>query len=87
MISDGMAYSTNFSTILRTSRYAEMTTPVSLADADGSDPLPAYLAKSKVSFLKQDPDLIEPVQMIEVVAQEKAFAPDSKLLDSSSEPF
>ena len=87
MITDGIAYSANFSTILRTSRYAEMTTPVDLADADGRDPLPDYLAKSKVSFLRRDPGLIEDVQTIEVTTQEKAFDTKSRLLNSYSEPI
>ena len=87
MITDGMAYLTNFSTILRTSRYAEMTTPVSLADANGSDPLPDHLAKSKVLFLRQNHGLAENVQTLEVTFQDKAFGPHSRLLDTSSEPI
>jgi hypothetical protein len=59
MISNRASYSTLFSTILRTSRYAKIGILIDPADAYGSDPLPKYLAKTKISFSKanmsQDP--------------------------------
>jgi hypothetical protein len=50
MTSNGMAYSNQLSTVLRTSRYARITTPVHPDDADGRDPLPTYLTKMNISF-------------------------------------
>jgi hypothetical protein len=40
----------SFSTILRVSHEASLTTPVREVDADGRDPLPNHLAKAELSF-------------------------------------
>jgi hypothetical protein len=50
MLSNGIAYTNHFSTILRTARYARMETTILPEDADGKDPLPHYLARASVSF-------------------------------------
>jgi hypothetical protein len=50
MRSNGNAYSNQFSTILRTARYAQMDTTILTEDAVGDDPLPHYLAQARVSF-------------------------------------
>jgi hypothetical protein len=50
LVSNGASFSTSFSTILRVSREASLTTPVREVDADGCDPLPKYLAKAELSF-------------------------------------
>ena len=49
-VSNGASFSPNFSTILRVSREASLTTPVRDEDADGRDPLPEHLAKAGLSF-------------------------------------
>jgi hypothetical protein len=51
MLSNGITYSNQFSTILRTARHAQMDTTILPEDADGDDPLPHYLARARVSFL------------------------------------
>lgn len=50
LIKNGASFSANFSTILRVSHEARLTTSICDADADGSDPLPKYLAKAELSF-------------------------------------
>jgi hypothetical protein len=50
MLANGASYTTNFSTILRTTRYAQLDVDVLAKDIDGEDPLPKYLAKTKISF-------------------------------------
>lgn len=48
------SYSSNFSTILRTSRGAKITAEFSGQDYSGVEPLPAHLAASKVIFASGD---------------------------------
>jgi hypothetical protein len=50
MLSNGIAYTNQFSTVLRTVRYAQIKTTILPEDADGKDPLPHYLARAGVSF-------------------------------------
>lgn len=50
LFSNGASYSANFSTMIRISNEAKLSAPVREPDANGRDPLPKYLAKSKVSF-------------------------------------
>jgi hypothetical protein len=50
LVNNGASFSTSFSTILRVSGGASLTTPVREKDADGRDPLPKYLAKAELSF-------------------------------------
>lgn len=44
------SYTTKFSTILRVARGVSLSTPITMADADGKDPTPAYVEKIIVSF-------------------------------------
>ncbi|KAK5744824.1 hypothetical protein LTR17_001901 [Elasticomyces elasticus] len=46
----GAVYSDNFSTLLRVTREVEMSVDIALADRDGKDPLPGYLADSTIAF-------------------------------------
>lgn len=50
LIHSGASFSATFSTILRVSHEAKLSTPVCDADADGRDPLPKHLAKAELSF-------------------------------------
>ena len=50
LLSNGISYSSNFSTILRASRHANITAIISPTDADGRDPLPEHLATANVFF-------------------------------------
>ncbi|KAE9368893.1 hypothetical protein N431DRAFT_382690 [Stipitochalara longipes BDJ] len=50
MFSNGITYSNQFSTILRTARYSQMKTAILPEDSDGKDPLPEYLARASVTF-------------------------------------
>jgi hypothetical protein len=50
LINNGASFSATFSTTLRVSHEAKISTPVREADADGRDPLPKYLAKAELSF-------------------------------------
>jgi len=50
LLSNGISYSSSFSTILRASRHANITAIISPTDADGRDPLPVHLAKANVFF-------------------------------------
>ncbi|KAF7189635.1 hypothetical protein HII31_09079 [Pseudocercospora fuligena] len=53
------AYSDDFSTILRLARGAQLSTSMHPADADGKDPLPAYLKSAKVIFAAKGGSSIE----------------------------
>jgi hypothetical protein len=50
LISSGASFSATFSTILRVSHEAKLSSSVYDADADGRDPLPEHLAKAELSF-------------------------------------
>jgi hypothetical protein len=50
LVNNGASFSTSFSTILRVSHEASLTTSVREVDADGRDPLPKYLARAELSF-------------------------------------
>ncbi|QDS72737.1 hypothetical protein FKW77_003922 [Venturia effusa] len=55
MLANGMSYTQNFSTVLRTTRNAYMQDAVLHAmDSTGADPLPKHIAKAKVDFRAQD---------------------------------
>lgn len=45
-----MSFTNDFSTILRTTRLADLGVEVHRLDANGRDPLPRYLADAKVLF-------------------------------------
>ncbi|EME78326.1 uncharacterized protein MYCFIDRAFT_216609 [Pseudocercospora fijiensis CIRAD86] len=47
---NGAAFSDDFSTILRTARYARLSREVSYSDSDGRDPLPEYLSETTIVF-------------------------------------
>ena len=46
----GLSYSAAFSTIMRTVRYAQTSTPIEIQDAGGQDPLPKHLKRATISF-------------------------------------
>ena len=48
MIPNGESYSSNFSSILRVSRAAEMSVEAEDRDGSGSDPLPVYLKYARL---------------------------------------
>lgn len=50
IILNDASYSNDFSTILRTARYARLSREVNLIDSGGSDPLPKHLSEATVSF-------------------------------------
>ncbi|KAF7193881.1 hypothetical protein HII31_04771 [Pseudocercospora fuligena] len=50
IITNGASYSDDFSTILRTARYACLSKEVNYCDSDGRDPLPRYLSDTTVVF-------------------------------------
>jgi hypothetical protein len=50
LVSNGASFSSKFSTILRVSHEANLTTPVREVDTNGRDPLPNYLAQAELSF-------------------------------------
>ncbi|KAL1883561.1 hypothetical protein Plec18167_002567 [Paecilomyces lecythidis] len=45
------SYSSNFSTIMRTTRNASLSSQIRLADCSGKDPLPKYISDTTISFL------------------------------------
>jgi hypothetical protein len=51
MMTNGAAFSNDFSTILRASRTAKLSEEVRIGDADGKDPLPQYLSEATVGFV------------------------------------
>jgi len=50
MVLNGVAYSNHFSTVLRTTRFANIDPKVLPDDGDGKDPMPNRLARAVVSF-------------------------------------
>lgn len=44
------SYSSKFSTILRTTRAADITTGLNIEDVNGKDPLPDHIADATISF-------------------------------------
>ena len=52
MALNGASYSVEFSTVFRAARVAQMSTDVDREDPFGSDPLPKYLKRSRISFSK-----------------------------------
>jgi hypothetical protein len=50
MVSNGVAYTNHFSTILRTTRFANIDPDVLPENGDGEDPMPNRLARAVVSF-------------------------------------
>lgn len=53
LVGNGAAFSNDFSTILRTTKHAELTVELKDGDTAGHDPLPKYLANAKVRFRKR----------------------------------
>lgn len=55
MLANGMAYTQNFSTVLRTTRNADIQdTVIRTLDSTGADPLPGHIAKAKIDFRAQN---------------------------------
>lgn len=54
MLSTKASYSTDFSTILRATRHAELSVEVHSLDVGGQDPLPRYLAKAILTFQRDN---------------------------------
>lgn len=50
MVSNGVAYTNHFSTVLRTTRFANIDPKVLPEHGDGKDPMPDRLARAVVSF-------------------------------------
>ncbi|KAF2716003.1 hypothetical protein K431DRAFT_350651 [Polychaeton citri CBS 116435] len=50
LVQNGLAYSNNFSTVLRATKCADISVPINNADLDGRDPLPGYLSKAKIEM-------------------------------------
>lgn len=46
----GAAYSNDFSTVMRTTRVAEISTDIGVEDTSGTDPLPKRIAKATIRF-------------------------------------
>lgn len=45
------SYSSNFSTIMRTTREAKLSVPLNEADTGGEDPLPKRIAEARITFM------------------------------------
>jgi hypothetical protein len=55
MLVNGMTYGQHFSTILRTTRNADLQgATLGAADTTGADPLPGHIAKAKIDFRMQN---------------------------------
>lgn len=52
MVMRGCSYDCNFSTILRTTRHAELDAEVAASDTAGTAPLPKYLAETRIRFAR-----------------------------------
>ncbi|KAH0170274.1 hypothetical protein KCU67_g2704, partial [Aureobasidium melanogenum] len=50
IFSSGVSYSSSFSTVLRTTSHAVVSTKISREDAVGQDPLPKHLAEATITF-------------------------------------
>ncbi|KAI5194538.1 hypothetical protein E4T39_08616 [Aureobasidium subglaciale] len=50
IFSSGFSYSSTFSTVLRTTSHATISSDISRNDATGQDPLPEHLCKATISF-------------------------------------
>ncbi|KEQ66144.1 uncharacterized protein M437DRAFT_72949 [Aureobasidium melanogenum CBS 110374] len=50
IFSSGLSYSSSFSTVLRTTSHASVSTEISREDAVGQDPLPKHLAEATITF-------------------------------------
>jgi hypothetical protein len=69
IFSTGISYSASFSTILRTTSHAFVSTKISRDDAIGQDPLPEHLAEATIAFDHDDQRDEEPHVMEEVVVK------------------
>lgn len=56
------SYSSTFSTIMRTTRNATLSSEIRLADCSGKDPLPEYVSDATISFLNPGKFNIEAVK-------------------------
>lgn len=54
IFSSGISYSSSFSTVLRTTSHALVSTKISRDDAVGQDPLPEHLAEATIAFDNDD---------------------------------
>lgn len=50
IIVSGASYDTSFSTVVRVSRHAQLTTTVTASDSSGHQPLPKHLARARISL-------------------------------------
>lgn len=50
LLANGVSYSQKFSTVLRTTRHAQMDIGLTAEDTKGIDPLPKHIAKAMVRF-------------------------------------
>lgn len=55
MVSSNASYSTDFSTIVRATRHADLSVNIHSLDAGGQDPLPRYLARAVMTFSQSEP--------------------------------
>jgi hypothetical protein len=69
IFSSGISYSSSFSTVLRTTSHAFVSTEISRADAIGQDPLPKHLMDATIAFDNNDQRDGEPNVMEEVVVK------------------
>jgi hypothetical protein len=54
LLANGVSYAQNFSTIVRTTRNAQLHgTTLTTADTSGADPLPQHLANASIDFRAQ----------------------------------
>lgn len=56
MVVRGCSYDCTFSTILRTTRHAELDAEVAVSDTAGAAPLPKYLAQTRIQFARHRTD-------------------------------
>ncbi|KAH8816636.1 hypothetical protein F5884DRAFT_663758 [Xylogone sp. PMI_703] len=92
MLSNGASYNNNFSTILRTSKHANINTAINPVDATGREPLPKYLAKAAVLFPRLhdmqhggSPPAAD--EYLEVSSERKAANANSMLLGPRGEGY
>ncbi len=50
MIANGVSYSSDFSTVMRTTRNSELNSLVSGDEMDGIDPLPDHIADAEIGY-------------------------------------
>ncbi|GAD98482.1 hypothetical protein ACLA_046040 [Paecilomyces variotii No. 5] len=80
------SYSSNFSTIMRTTRNASLSSQIRLADCSGKDPLPKYISDTTISFLNPGKFNIEAAEELRKESRESEDRQDasSQLLHENS---